>query len=576
MQKVKYEGQEFNPSPYQIKIFENIEHGTSNMVINAVAGSGKSTTIVNALSLIPQEKKILFIAFNKDIVEALKKKVGEMSNVDIMTYHSLGYSFIRENLKEDIEVDEYKYLTHVHGNVHRKENMNYTKFMSYQKNILKLIDYARFNLAQSEKEIEQVAKKYNVNIVDDECSVVVEILKWGKTVTNRIDYTDMIWLPYELDIKTRKHKYDWIFVDEAQDSSLVQQELFKKCFKRGARFCAVGDSSQCINAWAGADENAFSKFLKMPNTKEFSLPISYRCPVSVINLAKKFVPQIEAKENAVFGEVKYDVNPYNPKPGDMVLCRNTFPLVKLYTEYLRINKKSFIRGKDIGDDFIDLIDKHTPLNNDMLNKSLIDDGLFRNLYEHLFKVADLMMENNGMTEEEAYLSEPVMNIYDSIMSLETLSEGLTTVDELKNKIKTIFAEGGNEAVCLSTIHKAKGLEADNVYILAKSLMPSQFAKQEWELKSEENLTYVAITRAKQTLQYISEEDFRLDRGRVLEVRVKNKLKNIRQALGTKPSNIRKTNITVTWKTSINTNNDTASNTNRKTIGAMKFNKFLKK
>ena len=575
MQKVKYEGQEFNPSPYQIKIFENIEHGTSNMVINAVAGSGKSTTIVNALSLIPKNKKILFIAFNKDIVEALKKKVGEMSNVDIMTYHSLGYSFIRENFKGDIEVDEYKYLTHVHGNVHRKENMNYTKFMSYQKNILKLIDYARFNLAQSEREIEQVAKKYNVSIVDDECSVVVEILKWGKTVTNWIDYTDMIWLPYELDIKTRKHKYDWIFVDEAQDSSLVQQELFKKCFKRGARFCAVGDSSQCINAWAGADENAFGKFLKMPNTKEFSLPISYRCPVSVINLAKKYVPQIEAKENAIFGEVKYDVNPYNPKPGDMVLCRNTFPLVKLYTEYLRINKKSFIRGKDIGDDFIDLIDKHTPLNNDMLNKSLIDDGLFRSLYEHLFKVADLMMENNGMTEEEAYLSEPVMNIYDSIMSLETLSEGLTTVDELKNKIKTIFAEGGNEAVCLSTIHKAKGLEADNVYILAKSLMPSQFAKQEWELKSEENLTYVAITRAKQTLQYISEEDFRLDRGRVLEVRVKNKLKNIRQALGTKPSNIRKAHITVTWKTSIDTNNDTASNTNRKTIGAMKFNKFLK-
>ena len=576
MQKVKYEGQEFTPSPYQMEIFENIEHGTSNMVINAVAGSGKSTTIVNALSLIPKNKKVLFIAFNKDIVESLKNKVGGMSNVDIMTYHSLGYSFIRENIKGNIEVDEYKYLTHVHGNVHRKENMNYTKFMSYQKNILKLIDYARFNLAQSEKEIEQVAKKYNVNIVDDECSVVLEILKWGKTVTNRIDYTDMIWLPYELDIKTKKHKYDWIFVDEAQDSSLVQQELFKKCFKRGARFCVVGDSSQCINAWAGADENAFNKFLKMPNTKEFSLPISYRCPIAVINLAKQYVPQIEAKENAILGEVKYDVNPYNPKPGDMVLCRNTFPLVKLYTDYLRINKKSFIRGKDIGDDFIDLIDKHTPLNNDMLNKSLVDDGLFRSLYEHLFKVADLMMENNGMTEEEAYLSEPVMSVYDSIMSLETLSEGLTTVDELKNKIKTIFAEGGNEAVCLSTIHKAKGLEADNVYILAKSLLPSQFAKQEWELKSEENLIYVAITRAKRSLQYISEEDFRLDRGRVLEVRVKNKLKNIRQVLGTKPSNIRKTNITITWKTSINTNNDTASNTNRKTIGAMKFNKFFKK
>lgn len=576
MQKVKYEGQEFTPNPYQIKIFENIEHGSCNMVINAVAGSGKSTTIVNALSLIPQQKKVLFIAFNKDIVESLKKKVGNMSNVDIMTYHSLGYSFVREKVKRDVELDEFKYYTHVHGTVTRKEEMNPKNFMPYLKNIIKLIDYSRFNLAQNEKEVEQVAKKYNVNIFDDECEVVIEMLKWGQTVTDRIDYTDMIWLPYELDFKTKIHKYDWIFVDEAQDSSLVQQELFKKCFKRGARFCAVGDSSQCINSWAGADENAFSKFLKLPNTKEFALPISYRCPVAVINLAKTIVPQIEAKDGAIMGEIKYDVNPYNPKPGDMVLCRNTFPLVKLYMEYLRINKKAFIRGRDIGDDFIELIDKNNPLNNEMLNKSLVETGLFRSLYEHLFRVADLLIENNGMTEDEAYVSEPVMNVYDTIMSLETLSEGLTTVEELKNKIKTIFSEGGNEAICLSTIHKAKGLEANNVFILAKSLMPSQYARQEWEIKSEENLKYVAITRAKETLQYISEDIFRIDRGNVLEAKVKSKLKNIRIILGTKPSNIRKTNITILKKNITNTNNDTPSNTNKKTVGAMKFNKFIKK
>ena len=575
MQKVKYEGQEFTPNPYQIKIFENIEHGSSNMVINAVAGSGKSTTIVNALSLIPSNKKVLFIAFNKDIVESLKKKVGDLPNVDIMTYHSLGYSFVREKIKKEVEVDEFKYYTHVHGTVSRKENISIRRYQPYLKNIIKLIDYSRFNLAQNEKEVEQVAKKYNVDLIDDECKIVVEVLKWGQTVTDRIDYTDMIWLPYELDFKTRIHKYDWIFVDEAQDSSLVQQELFKKCFKRGARFCAVGDSSQCINSWAGADENAFGKFLKMPNTKEFALPISYRCPISVINLAKKIVPQIEAKEGAILGEIKYNVNPYNPKPGDMVLCRNTFPLVKLYMEYLRINKKAFIRGRDIGDNFIDLIDKYNPLNNEMLNKSLVDTGLFRSLYDHLFEVADLLIENNGMVEEEAYLSEPVMNVYDTIMSLETLSEGLTTVDELKNKIRTIFSEGANESVCLSTIHKAKGLEANNVFILAKSLMPSQYARQEWEIKSEENLKYVAITRAKETLQYISEDEFRIDRGNVLETKVKNKLKDIRQILGTKPSNIRKTNITILKKT-VNTNNSTTSNTNKKTVGAMKFNKFIKK
>lgn len=575
--KIYYNNSEFTPSPYQEIIFENILHGTSNMVINAVAGSGKSTTIVNALSLIPSEKNVLFIAFNKDIVETLREKIGELPNVDIMTYHSLGYSVVRENVKKDIELDEFKYYTYVRGNARRKENMNYTSYMSYLKNIDKLIDYSRFNLAQSAAEIKKIATKYNINLIADECEFVVETLKYGQATLDRIDYTDMIWLPYELDFKTKIHKYDWVFVDEAQDSSRVQQELFKKCFKRGARFCAVGDSSQCINAWAGADENAFKKFLKMPNTKEFSLPISYRCPVKIINMAKKFVPQIEPKPDAIIGEIKYDVSPYSPKSGDMVLCRNTYPLVKLYTDYLRINKKSFIRGKDIGNSFIEMIDKFTPLNNDMLNKTLINDGLFRNLYDHLFKTVDMLIENNGMDENEAYMSEPVMAIYDSILSLETLSEGLTTVTELVNKIKIIFSDSNNEAICLTTIHKAKGLESDNVYILAPSLMPSRFAKQEWEKKSEENLEYVAITRAKKTLNYISEDDFRIDRGWEFEKNLKTKFKTIKEILGTKPSNFRKTiihfkNNTITG----NTNNNTTRNTKNKTVGALKFNKFLKK
>lgn len=576
MEKVKFGDKEFIPSPYQEKIFENIEHGTSNMVINAVAGSGKSTTIINALSLIPQGKKVLFIAFNKDIVESLKEKIGKMPNVDIMTYHSLGYSIVKENYKKGgLGLNEYKYYQYVNANIIPKEGMNHTKFVSYVKNINKLIDYARFNLAQSVSEVEKIATKYNVTILDDECSFVVDALKWGQDSLSEIDYTDMIWLPYELDFKTKFYKYDWVFVDEAQDSSPVQQQLFKKCFKRGARFCAVGDSSQCINAWAGADEKAFSKFLKMPNTKEYSLPISYRCPISVINAAKKFVSQIEAAPNAVMGEIKYDVNSYSPKPGDMILCRNTYPLIKLYTEYLRVNKKSFIRGKDIGESLIELIDKYNPLNNSLLNKSLVSNGLFRSLYSHLFEMIDLMIENNGMSENEAYLSEPVMAIYDSIMSLETLSEGLTTVDELKGKIKTIFNEGQNESICLSTIHKAKGLEADNVFILAKSLMPSRFAKQEWEIKSEENLEYVAITRAKKTLQYISETDFRVDRGWEFEKNLKIKFNTIRELLGTKPTQ-RKINATIETSSINNSNVIQPQNTNRKPIGALKFNKFLKR
>ena len=445
--KIYYNNSEFTPSPYQEAIFENILHGSSNMVINAVAGSGKSTTIVNALRLIPSKNRVLFIAFNKDIVETLKNKVGEVPNVNIMTYHSLGYSIVMEALKEKPELDEYKYMSYVRSNLsnlgYEHNSITGSLFSSFLKNIEKLIDYARFNLCQSEREIEEIAEKYGVMLVANECEIVENTLKWGKNSLKTVDYTDMVWLPYELDLKPKKHVYDWIFVDEAQDSSPVQQKLFLKCFRRGARFCAVGDSSQCINAWAGADVDAFKNFLKIPNTKEFPLPISYRCPKSVITMAQKYVPEIQATDDAIMGEIKYDVDPYSPKPGDMVLCRTTYPLVKLYAEYLRINKKSYIRGKDIGENLIETINQFKGLGVVPLNKSLMGEGLFRDLYKHFFKIVENMMEKCGLSEEEAYFSVPAMEFYDTISSLEILSEGINDADELIDKIRTIFNEGNN-------------------------------------------------------------------------------------------------------------------------------------
>ena len=579
---IEYNGLQFKPSPYQEKIFDNILHGTSNMVVNAVAGSGKSTTIVNALKLIPEDKNVLFIAFNKDIVETLKNKIGEKPNVHITTYHSLGYSILIEKLRFKPELEEYKYQSYIRNHCEVLcENEAVLRVFSqrvmYTRNLEKLVDYARYNLCQSEKEIEQIAHKYNIPIIDNECLATVEILKWGKENLQTIDYTDMVWIPYELDYKTLKHKYNWIFVDEAQDSSPVQQELFKKCFKRGARFCAVGDSSQCINAWAGADVEAFNKFLKMPNTKKFELPISYRCPVTVINAAKRFVPNIEAKDGAEFGEIKFDVDPYNPKPGDMVLCRNTYPLIKLYTEYLRINKKSFIRGKDIGEDLIRTIKTYMG-NETQLNKSLIDKGLFRSLYQEMFKRIDLMVSKTNMSEEEAFLSAPVMEFFDTISSLETLSDNLKTVNELIDKIKIIFNDVG-EGVCLSTIHKAKGLEADNVFILAKSLMPSIYARQEWEVISEENLEYVAITRAKKTLQYIDEDKFKIERSQQYEKKLIEKFYTIKRLLGAKTIE-RKTNAVIkktkTGETKTFVANNTKNDKGKKAVGALKFGSFLRK
>jgi superfamily I DNA/RNA helicase len=96
------------------------------------------------------------------------------------------------------------------------------------------------------------------------------------------------------------------------------------------------------------------------------------------------------------------------------------------------------------------------------------------------------------------------------MTIEGLCTNLTTTKELIDKIEEIFGEKNKniEGIALSTIHKAKGLEADNVYILCKDLMPSPSAKMDWERKQERNLIYVAYTRAKKILGFINDDDLK--------------------------------------------------------------------
>lgn len=508
---IQYKDKKFTPSKYQEEIFKNVKYGVGNMIIKACAGSGKTSIIVNLIKLIDNSKKLLFIAFNREIVNELKQRIGLLSNVDIMTYHSLGYLILKENLKLSLKnVDEYKYKTYVKNNLNNISTINVHSFTkpklsTYIDNIVKLIDYSRYNLSQNVIEINQIANKYGIITIADECEAVEKVLKWGQNNLDTIDYTDMVWLPIELNLYPKKYQYDWVLIDESQDISLIQQKLFLKTFKRNTRFVSVGDEYQTINLWAGASETAISDLEKIPNTKVFYLPITYRCPKIIVNMAKKYSPNIEAKDDAIEGQINFNVSINQPKSGDMILCRNTAPLIELYMKYLEQNKKSYIKGRSIGTNFIDIINE---TNEVYLYENEFSNGLFNKLYEKLFTIRDRLITQYKLDIYDASLSTQVINFYEAINSLKILSKGLTTTEQLKNKINDIFLDSDGDGVCLSTIHKSKGLEADNIFILCKSLMPSKLAKKEWEITTENNLIYVAITRAKKTLNFISEMEFK--------------------------------------------------------------------
>lgn len=497
----------FIPSKYQQDIFDFIQHGNGNSVINALAGSGKTSTIVNAVKLIPSTCNALFIAFNKEIVKELEKKLAGVKNVQVKTLHSLGLLMIRRNLGTNIEIDEYKYRTFIKKNIKQLSSADFDKMTTkliqqYTDNVIQLCDLGRYNLAQCEKDLLQVSARHDIPIIDDECNAVLNVMKWGRENTTSIDFTDMVWLPYELTLNPIGLQYDYIFIDECQDLNAAQRELFLRCFRRGTRFIAVGDKKQAIYSFAGADAESFAKLQNLPNTTTLPLPISYRCSKKVVNLANQFVDTMECREGAPDGEIVHNVSIKDIHDGDMVLCRTKMPLIKLYMRYLRMGVKSYVRGQDIGLNLLRMVDKTEQI---VLNVSLQKDGVFARLYDDLFEERNRLMIKRGMDLEDATLSNQIMNKYDSIKALEILAEGLTSARDLHDRIENVFAESA-DGVCLSTIHKAKGLEANNVYILCKTLMPSRLATQDWEKEQEQNLMYVAYTRAKYKLGFVSETE----------------------------------------------------------------------
>ena len=497
----------FTPSPYQEKVFDFIEHGVGNCVISAVAGSGKTTTIVSAMKLIPKKQRCIFIAFNKSIVEELSERMKGYENVQVKTAHSLGLLMVRRNLGE-VEIDEYKYRTYLKNNIADLTSIsgvNMTRHMveEYLDSITQLIDYSRFNLAQSVREIENVANKYEIPVSFDECEVALKCLEWGKTNTETIDYTDMVWLPYELSLRPSGLTFDWVLVDECQDMSLASIQLFLRCFKRGTRFVAVGDADQAINGFAGSSEEAFNFMKNYQNTIILSLPITYRCCKTVVQLANTLVPEIMAHEGAPDGEILQGCSTRMIKDGDMVLARSRSHLIKLYTKLLHRNVNCYIKGQDIGKELLKLLDGIDDV--EELNADLSADGVFVRIYDKMITERNNLMRKRGLDVTDATLSMPVMNLYDSISSLLVLAERCKTKSQLIAHIMSIFGED-EHGVCLSTVHKAKGLEADNVYILCHSTMPSKLATQDWEKQQEYNLLYVAYTRAKKRLGFISEKE----------------------------------------------------------------------
>jgi DNA helicase-2/ATP-dependent DNA helicase PcrA len=471
-------------SKFQIPVFEFVEHGSGNAIVNAVAGSGKTTTIVEALKLIKGSS--LFLAFNKSIADELKGR-----GVNARTFHSLTYVPVTSfKVAPKVEPDKLKKLVATYFD--SEEVKMYGSFC------MKMVSLARQTgvcclVPDNKKTWKQIMEHFNVELENENAredrglELSAELLHRSNE-SDMVDFDDLLYFAVLFNISLPK--YDFVLVDEAQDTNAIQRAILKKVMKPTSRMVAVGDPAQAIYGFRGANSNSMDLIGSEFKCGQLPLSISYRCAKSIVKYAQTWVPHIEHADDAPEGEVKHHGTNWKNSIftcDDLIVCRRTAPLITLAYQLLRDRISVQVLGRDIGEGLKSLIRK-------MQARGV------NQLIEKLTKYQEREVERFKKMEMEAK-AEAVADRVSCILTLiDVMPENERSIPALEKTLDDLFSSKKG-CVTLSTIHKSKGLEADRVFWLDSDYQP-KWPMLPWQAQQEDNLKYVAVTRAKKSLQTI--------------------------------------------------------------------------
>ena len=477
-----------NYSDYQQDVFDYMAAGTGNRIVKAVAGSGKTTTIVHGLSGV-RDCNALVVAFNTNIASELSKRVPEQH--EARTFHSACLGALRR-AEPALKVDGKKLQKlsrelagemniKLGGRGHMAVNGSALVAKAKQMGVGAIVE-------DSEPLWKDLAEQYDLDSDHQSLFFARALLEKSIELTRRdlvIDFDDML-LHCLLD-NIEMRKFDLIAVDEAQDLSPIQHALLSRMISPGGRLLAVGDPRQAIYAFRGADALSFANIQSSFACEELPLTISYRCAKAVVRHAQQIVHYIEAFEGAPEGEVQSGVRPdwRGLIPGeDVILCRNNAPLITLALSMIGAGIGVKIIGRDIAAGLKKLALRFVAPSCQRLRRDL-DEWL-----DH--ETARLLNDNQ---------EEKIQTLKDKHSCLIVVIDSLSptaTVDRLVEKLDSLFHDR-NGVLELSTVHKAKGLEWERVFILRHDLLLPRRGAGATQLEQAENLRYVAYTRAKHAL-----------------------------------------------------------------------------
>lgn len=483
-------------STFQTSIFAFVENGTGNAIVEAVAGSGKSTTIVEAMKLVRGSS--IFLAFNKAIAEELKKR-----GVNARTFHSLCFGVVLNAMRAELDTDKMKKLLKEHITLDGGETgITANEERMYFSFALRLVGLAKqvgmgfltkdtFDAWVDICNHHDIEPESELATIERGIQIARMLLDWSNADRKRVDFDDMLYIAVR--DRLSLPKFDFIFVDEAQDTNMIQREILRMIMRPGARMVAVGDPAQAIYGFRGADARSLALIGAEFNAVTLPLSISYRCSASVVRYAQQWVDHIQARDDAPEGSVinlDTDWTPEVFQPNDLVVCRKTAPLITLAFKCIRYNIPAQVMGRDIGQGLKTLIKKMNARDIDQLADKL-------NAYMER-EVAKARKEDND---------QKVESIQDKVGSLlfliDSLLEDRRNLQGLDAGIDYLFKDKLN-SVKLATIHKSKGLEARRVFWLGRSEWPARWARQPWQQQEEIHLCYVAATRAMDELYLIEE------------------------------------------------------------------------
>jgi len=474
----------------------DIINSIGNIKINAVAGSGKTTTIIEYAKARPATSKILYLAFNKSVkLEAAKKFTDNgLNNVKVETAHSLAYRHIvfqnRYKVKsQGYKTNEITELLNLQGNEEKHTEYvianHINKFIAYfcNSNKQKVQDLNYLDTITDSKAKTFVSSFYDYIVSQSR-------LLLSKMDKGEIEITHDFYLK-KFQLSNPKLNYDYILFDEGQDASPAMLDVF---FKQKATKVIVGDTHQQIYGWRFAVNS-----LEKADFKTYHLSTSFRFSQEIANLAMevlKFKKHLNEQQTIPITG-KGNSKEIKTKA---VLARTNLGLLLKAIEYITEKKKV----------------KHIYFEGNINSYTYADDGAslydVLNLYNkkhHLIK-DNLIKAMKDLDELEDYI-EKTEDVQLAMM-VEIVREYGNKIPDIIKAIKEKHVENNDKEkaeMIFSTVHRCKGMEYDTIQLVNDFITEEKLEKLKENKKAEEinatkmneeiNLLYVAVTRTKNSI-----------------------------------------------------------------------------